>query len=268
MGDVKLENFPNESLEVLESLAPPSRISMTSRDGSNNRDFIDSAVDWLRDNEPYFDEIEDETVKEFTSMTGVRMPPKSTRESKKTMKDAVEWLRNNDQDFDDVGDRTVGVFTSVTGVSKPEQLTRKTKKKAMADAVEWLRSNDPNVDDVDIDTLQAFTDMTGVSTPDVLTSKKKRKKIRDVTEWLRNNDVEGDVGDEVVEVLEDLIGKSKISRRQRTGTRPKEKRRREENAESAIEWLRNNEAIVDGMDDEAVKVLTSMTGVSMPLKRT
>merc|ERR1712238_485071 len=223
MGDVKLENFPNESLEVLESLAPPSRISMTSRDGSNNRDFIDSAIDWLRDNEPYFDEIEDETVKEFTSMTGVRTPPKSTRESrKKTMKDAVEWLRNND----------------------------------------------PNVDDVDIDTLQAFTDMTGVSTPDVLTSKKKRKKIRDVTEWLRNNDVEVDVGDEVVEVLEDLIGKSKIARRQRTGTRPKEKRRREENAENAIEWLRNNEAIVDGMDDEAVKVLTSMTGVSMPLKRT
>merc|ERR1712207_11225 len=116
-------------------------------------------------------EMEDETVKEFTDMTGVRAPSKkSTMKSrKKTMKDAVEWLRNNDQDFDDVGNATVEAFTSVTGVAKPKELTRKTKKKAMKDEVEWLRMNDPNLDDIDIETVKAFTNMTGVSTPDVLT---------------------------------------------------------------------------------------------------
>merc|ERR1712207_86542 len=80
-NDVKVEDLPKESLELLESLAPGS-ISKKSK----KRSFIDGAIEWLRDNEPYIEEMEDVTVNEFTDMTGVRAPSKSTMKSrKKTM---------------------------------------------------------------------------------------------------------------------------------------------------------------------------------------
>merc|ERR1712238_203059 len=82
--------------------------------------------------------------------------------------------------------------------------------------------------------------------------------------------------DEVVQVLKEAIPAPNVAHRLRTRPMqrskgrmaPTEDRRREENAESAIEWLRTNEASVCDMSDDAVKVLASMTGVPMPPKRT
>merc|ERR1711933_516007 len=154
------------------------------------------------------------------------------------------------------------------------QLTQKSKAKSMEDSIQWLRNHDPELDYVDVGTLQAFTDMTGVPTPNIITSqKKKRRKAMGVVKWLEDQD---EPEDEVIEVLKEVIPARKIAdglkkKRKKHGRRrmsPTENRRREDNAEIAIEWLRKNEPIMADISSDDIKVLASMTGVVMPLKRT
>merc|ERR1711957_1083186 len=75
-NDVKLEDFPNESLKVLERLAPASSI------GRKDRNAL-SAIEWLRNNEARVDDMDDSAVEVFANLTGVAAPRKMTVRSRK-----------------------------------------------------------------------------------------------------------------------------------------------------------------------------------------
>merc|ERR1712176_663893 len=138
-GVVKwLENHDepeDEVVEVLKEAIPARKIAdglkkrrkkdaqrrrMAPTENRRREDNAESAIEWLRKNEPVIDDIGSDDIKVLASMTGVVMPAKRTnRTKKKAMMDAIDWFRNNDQSFDEVDDKTVEVFTEVTGTAKP-----------------------------------------------------------------------------------------------------------------------------------------------------
>ena len=100
-NNVNLEEVPDTCLHVLEEIVPPSAVSprvppsdvwTSGRDVLNSKEVVSIGIEWLRNIEEDVEDVDDMTMKELTRMTGVRMPEKITRESKKkTMDDAIEW---------------------------------------------------------------------------------------------------------------------------------------------------------------------------------
>merc|ERR1712113_384923 len=97
MGNIK--NPTVEAFSKLTGIALPKKKSPAS-----NKKFMEEAIDWLRNNEPNLEDVDDSTVEEVTKIAGVHMPrgviPKAAR--KKPLEDAIDWIRKNDPIMDDL----------------------------------------------------------------------------------------------------------------------------------------------------------------------
>merc|ERR1711862_773917 len=135
----------------------------TVRDGKKKA--MDSALDWLRSNEPSLDDVDDPTLESLSNLTGMSLPKtKSDKDKQKFAEDALDWLRNNEPNLDkDFDDPTLEDIVKLAGVAMPPgTATRDERKKALEDAVKWFRNNDPDLSGVDDPTTEAFSRLTGL----------------------------------------------------------------------------------------------------------
>ena len=60
------------------------------------KQFMEDAVDWLRNNNPNFNDLDGPTADKVMNVPGVPAPGSMPRETKKkAVEDSVDWLRKN-----------------------------------------------------------------------------------------------------------------------------------------------------------------------------
>jgi hypothetical protein len=61
-------------------------------------------MNWLRDNDVNFNDMDEKTLRVLTSMAGVPMPKRavSAATKKKAMDESLNWLRNNEPNAEDM----------------------------------------------------------------------------------------------------------------------------------------------------------------------
>merc|ERR1712019_274482 len=141
----------------------PSKLTSKSK-----KKAMEESMEWLRNNEPDLDEVDDEVLEVFTNMTGFSTPKKFTPKSnKQKAKDAVEWIRNNEINIDDFPEESLIVMESLAPSSKISISSKEKMDKddALDNTIEWLRNNESQVDDIDEETIKVLTSMTGVRMP-------------------------------------------------------------------------------------------------------
>merc|ERR1712113_1380628 len=130
-----------QAFSKLTGLPPPDK-----ENSSKKQEFMEDALDWLRNNDPKIDgNLDDPTVEAVSRLACQPLPLGVVRseDKLKAMEEAIDWLRKNDPNVDNVDDCTVEAFSELTGLSLPKKMTAKKKKKFMEDSLDWLRKNDP-----------------------------------------------------------------------------------------------------------------------------
>jgi hypothetical protein len=217
-------------------------------------------MDWVRNNDPNPEDVDDPTIQSLANLAGVPIPKKLIPPEKKKpiLDETMNWLRNNEPTHD-VDEPTLQKLANLTNNPIPSNIPPETKKKIIDDTMDWVRNNDPNPEDVDDPTIQSLANLAGVPIPKKLIPPEKKKPILDETmNWLRNNEPNHDVDEPTLQKLANLTNNPIPS-----NIPPETKKKI---IDDTMDWIRNNDPNPEDVDDSTIQSLANLAGVPIPKK--
>merc|ERR1711988_386178 len=82
---------------------------------------VENAMEWLRNNDPNPDDLDEPAALALSNLTGIPLPKGTipSKMKKQILDDAVDWLRNNDPNPHDVDEPTRVALSKLSSVPMP-----------------------------------------------------------------------------------------------------------------------------------------------------